>query len=105
MFEFGDASNASLGFAYDWISYPVPTGTLNVTVVQPTAGTVLSGYPEFNIWPCGFFAPVLTNPSCCTNVPNTFTVHVTLNGQGVYDAQVTATVPSTAVLAWQGSRA
>lgn len=105
VFEFGDASNSSLGFAYDWISYPAPTGSFNVTVVSPASSTVLSGYPEFNIWPGGYFAPVSTNPICCTNVPNTFTVRVTLNGAGVYDALVTATVPSTSVLAWQGSRA
>ncbi|GEM_PF-1657255 len=105
VFEFGDASNASLGFAYDWISYPIPTGTLNVSVVEPTSSAIISGYPEFNIWPGGYFAPVSTNPSCCTNVPNTFTVRVTLDGQGVYNALVTASVPSTAVLAWQASRA
>jgi subtilase family serine protease len=105
VFEYGDASNSSLGFAYDFISYPVPAGTLNVSVVEPSSGPLLSGYPSFNI-PTGlFFSPVTTIGQCCTNVPNTFTVLVTLNGVGVYNALVTASVPSTSILAWQNSRA
>jgi len=102
--EFGNATNPSLGFSYDWIAYPVPTaGNLSITVVQPASNQILSGYPQFNPWPFGYFAPVIVDPNCCTT-PNTFTVHVTFNGAPVYNALVTASVPKDSVLAWQGSR-
>ncbi len=105
VFELGNSTSNSIGFSYDWISYPAPTGgTLNVTVVAPSSSQILSGYPQFNPWPFGYFAPVMVDPNCCTSVPNTFTVHVTLNGAGVYNAAVTAQIPSLSVLAWQGSR-
>ena len=104
-FEYGDKAQPSAGFAYDWISYPVPAGTLSVAVVEPTSSSVLSGYAQFNPWPLGYSAPTSLDPNCCTANPNTFTVHVTFNGAPVYNALVTASVPSTAVLAWEGSRA
>jgi subtilase family serine protease len=106
VFELGNSTNPSLGFAYDWISYPPPaSGTLNVTVLAPSGGTILSGYPEFNPWPFGYAAPTFLDPNCCTAVPNTFTVHVTLNGQPVYNARVDASVANLNVLAWAGSLA
>ncbi|HEY6238336.1 MAG TPA: hypothetical protein VIZ68_04030 [Thermoplasmata archaeon] len=104
MFEFGNSTTRSLGFAYDWIAYPSPTaGNLTITVVQPTSNQILSGYPQFNPWPFGYFAPVMIDPNCCTT-PNTFTVHVAYNGAPVYNALVTAAVATDSVLAWQGSR-
>ena len=99
----GNATASFAGFAYDWISYPVPAGPLTVTVTAPSSPSVLSGFPQFNPWPFGYFAPTLVDPNCCTT-PNTFDVHVTLSGQPVYNALVTASVPSLSSLAWQGSR-
>lgn len=105
VFMAGNSTDRNLGFAYDWISYPAPTGgVLNVSVSAPGSAQVLAGYPQFNPWPFGYFAPVIVDPNCCTTVPNTFTVHVTLNGVGVYNALVTAQVPTSSVLAWENSR-
>ncbi len=104
IFEFGNSTTHTLGFSYDWISYPTPAGNLSISVVQPSGGQILSGYPQFNPWPFGYFAPVIVSPGCCTN-PNSITVKVTFDGRPVYNAFVTAEVPTTSVLAWQGTRA
>ena len=106
LFEAGNTSTPSAGFMYTWISYPVPVGTLNVTVVAPGEPSgMVGGYAQFNPWPAGYDAPVVVAPSCCTPYPNTFTVRVTLDGHAVYNAVVTATIPDTSVVAWQGSKA
>jgi len=106
IFEAGNATTPTAGFAYDWISYPVPPGTLTVEVVAPNEpGGEVGGYPQFNPWPFGYSAPISVSPSCCTAYPNTFTVKVTFNGAPVYNAKVDASIPDPSVLAWQGSRA
>lgn len=104
IFEFGNSTNPSLGFSYDWISYPVPTGNLTVQVVAPSQSSEVGGYPQFNPWPFGYGAPTSVSPSCCTDYPNSFTVQVTFNGRPVYNAQVDATIPNANLLAWQGSK-
>ncbi|MCI4335788.1 MAG: hypothetical protein L3K17_01125 [Thermoplasmata archaeon] len=103
IFESGNDSTHTAGFAYTWISWPAPPGTLTVTVVDPQQSSEVGGYAQFNPWPFGYDAPVSVSPSCCTAYPNSFTVQVTFNGHAVYNAQVDATVPSASVLAWQGS--
>jgi hypothetical protein len=103
IFTVGNNTDDSIGFAYDWISYPSATGNLTVTVTAPSSSSILSGVPEFNPWPFGYNAPTIVNPDCCTT-QNFFTVHVTYDGAPVYNAFVTAQVPSLSVLAWQGSR-
>lgn len=104
LFEFGNSSTPTLGFGFSYLAYALPTGTLNVSVVQPSGSSIFGGYPEFN--PTFFFAsPIVVVPSCCTPYPNSFTVRVTFNGQPVYNALVTAQIPNSNLLAWQGSRA
>ncbi len=105
LFEVGNATSPMEGFAYTWISYPIPAGNLTVQVVAPNEGAMVGGYAQFNPWPFGYFAPIQVSPSCCTPYPNTFTVKVTFNGAPVYNAIVDATVPSATLLAWQGSLA
>ena len=103
LFEAGNATSKFQGFAYTWISWPVPPGSLTVSVVNPQQPSEVGGYAQFNPWPFGYFAPVSVFPSCCTAYPNTFTVQVTFNGLPVYNALVDATIPNSNVLAWQNS--
>ncbi|HKS59580.1 MAG TPA: protease pro-enzyme activation domain-containing protein, partial [Thermoplasmata archaeon] len=103
IFEIGNASNPSSGFAYSWLAPHIPAGTLAVTVTSPGSSSIPGGYPEYN-WALGigFNFPGAFGPF----YPNTFTVHVTLNGNPVYNAVVTAQIASAAGLpAWAGSQA
>jgi subtilase family serine protease len=99
----GNATEKSLGFAYDWVAPSIATGNLTVTVVNPTSGSEVGGYAEFN----GFlgFQPPTMDPRCCgTLFPNTFAVQVELDGHPVYDAQVLATIPDTSAIAFENTR-
>ncbi|HEV8050501.1 MAG TPA: protease pro-enzyme activation domain-containing protein, partial [Thermoplasmata archaeon] len=104
IFTLGNSTQHRLGFGYDWVGPQIPTGPLNVTVVAPSTAGEVGGYAEFNAF-LGFGPPTL-DPACCGALfPNTFTVHVTQGGHPVYDAQVLATVASTANLAFENSLA
>jgi Pro-kumamolisin, activation domain/Subtilase family len=102
-FEVGNSTTHSAGFAYTWISYPIPAGNLTVKVVSPGESAMVGGYAQFNPWPFGYDAPIQVSPSCCT-YPNTFTVQVTFQGRPVYDAQVDAMISDPTLLAWQDSK-
>ncbi|MCI4331680.1 MAG: hypothetical protein L3K19_07550 [Thermoplasmata archaeon] len=109
IFMFGNSTTRTLGFAYSWIAAALPTGgNLTIQVISPNTGTsIVGGYPSFTTVPgLGlYFPPVSVEPSCCTAYPNSFSVLVTYQGKPVYNARVTAQVPSVGDLAWQGSRA
>jgi kumamolisin len=108
IFMFGNSTTKTLGFSYSWVSAALPTGgNLTVQVVSPGGNSIVGGYPSFTTVPgLGlYFPPVTVFPSCCTAYPNTFSVLVTYAGKPVYNARVTAQVPSIYSLAWQGSHA
>ena len=106
IFQFGNATDPTLGFAYTWVAQDIPPGTINVTVIAPQSSSILGGYPQFNPT-FGMFSTfnriVAVDPNCCVLYPNSFEVQVTFNGKPVYNAQVLASVPSPYLLAWQGS--
>ncbi len=105
-FEFGNSANRTLGWTYDWIAQDISaTGQLNVTVVSPGTSSIPGGSTVFNSW-LGWIPGVYTYPNVFgLPYPNTFSVLVTDNGRSVYNAEVTATIPTVADIAWQGSTA
>ncbi|MCI4350272.1 MAG: hypothetical protein L3K15_01990 [Thermoplasmata archaeon] len=104
IFEFGNASNPTLGFAYSWISLDLPkTGALVVTVTQPSSSSIVGGFSWFNT-ALGYNAPITLSPGLGPNYGNEFTVHVTMNGKPVYNVKVDATIASPSLLAFSGTR-
>lgn len=105
VFTLGNSTSKTVAFAYDWISWAVPSGgTLAVTVVNPEGGAWTGGSSTFGAGAGIFFPPIVADPQGF-NGQNMVVVRVTLNGQGVYDAPVTANVASPYDLAFEGSRA
>jgi subtilase family serine protease len=104
-FEFGNAANKTLGFAYDWVAQDISaSGHLAVTVITPSQSSAYpGGNTNFNAY-LGWVPNIYDYPSW-SGLPyvNTFTTLVTDNGVPVYDAVVTATIPTTNDIAWQGS--
>ncbi|MCI4357873.1 MAG: hypothetical protein L3J95_05895 [Thermoplasmata archaeon] len=122
IFTLGNASDKSIGFAYDWLNPAIPPGALTVTVLNPGSGSITGGCASANLDnPLGALIPPLVQSglSCSafsqwtggqSNVgvlyENTFAVKVTsAAGVPVYNAVVTATVPQLTDLAWVGSHA
>ncbi|HEV2428349.1 MAG TPA: hypothetical protein VGV64_00675, partial [Thermoplasmata archaeon] len=119
----GNASNRNIGFGFGWVGPSIAPGPLTVTVQNPGGGSIVGGCASANVdWPLGSLFPGVQNSglSCATYTlnggdsrtpfatlyQNTFTVRVTNSlGQGVYNAMVTAQVPSIRDLAWVGSMA
>ncbi|HZY69850.1 MAG TPA: protease pro-enzyme activation domain-containing protein [Thermoplasmata archaeon] len=111
IFEFGNSSSSpTLGFAYSWIAADQPkSGSLVVSVVSPTTPSMVGGFAEFNT-AVVLAPPLVVIPSGIPGFlgpqyPNSFTVKVTLNGNPVYDALVTAAIKDPTKLAFGGSRA
>ncbi|MCI4322702.1 MAG: S8 family serine peptidase, partial [Thermoplasmata archaeon] len=106
VFEFGDSTNSTLGFAYSWIAPFIPKDeTLSVTVVDPASGVIPGGTPVFNaaLGQDPFVYGYPDDPLPAGIFQDTVTVLVTYNGVPVYDVPVTATIPSYQDIAWQGS--
>jgi subtilase family serine protease len=104
IFEFGNASNPTIGFAYSWIANDLPAGgALTVTVTQPGTSSMVGGFSWFNT-ALGYNAPITLSPGLGPNYGNEFTVHVTYNGKPVYNVKVDATIASPSLLAFSGSR-
>jgi subtilase family serine protease len=110
-FEFGDAANKTLGFDYDWVAPDIPSsGFLEVQVVDPSPSIPFPGGEVIydSAWPNAWLSEWTGNvgdfpDSAFQPYPNTFSVLVTDNGRPVYNAVVTATIPSTNDIVYQGS--
>jgi subtilase family serine protease len=110
-FELGNATNATLGFAYDWVAPAIPaSGVLLVSVIEPNPSIAFPGGEQIfdSAWPNAWLTDWTGNvgnfpDSAFQPYINTFTVQVTLNGAPVYNAVVTATIPSTSDIVYQGS--
>ncbi|MHB8351282.1 MAG: S53 family peptidase [Thermoplasmata archaeon] len=105
--EFGNSANPTLGFGYTWIAEAIATsGTLKVTVVTPSSSTpYYGGDTMFNAY-LGWIGNVYDYPNGIGQpYTDTFTVLVTDNGAPVYNAVVTASIPTWNDLAFQGSLA
>jgi hypothetical protein len=111
-FEFGNSTAASLGFAYDWVAADIPSsGILLVSVVAPNPSIAFPGGEQIydSAWPSAWLNGWTGNignfpDSAFQPYVNTFTVQVTLDGTPVYNALVTATIPSTNDIVYQGSQ-
>ncbi|HEV2317386.1 MAG TPA: protease pro-enzyme activation domain-containing protein [Thermoplasmata archaeon] len=103
-FEFGNAANPSLGFAYSWIAKDIPSsGNLQVQVVTPSTSSYPGGSTIYNSY-LGWIGNVGDAPDGVAQpYTNTFTVLVTDNGNPVYNAWVTATIPTAADIVWMNS--
>ena len=105
IFTLGNASVKTAMFAYDWISWALPTGgTLVVSVVEPQGSSIVGGSATFGAGAGFFFPPIVADPEGF-NGNNLLLVRVTYNGVGVYNARLTGTVQSPYDLAFEGSRA
>lgn len=103
--EFGNAATPTLGFDYTWVAQAIATGgTLKVTVVTPSSSTpYYGGDTMFNAY-LGWIGNVYDYPNGIGQpYTDTFTVLVTDNGAPVYNAVVTASIPTWNDLAFQGS--
>ena len=105
--EFGNAAQPTLGFDYTWIAQSIPTtGNLQVTVITPSPSTpYYGGDTMFNAY-LGWIGNVYDYPNGIGQpYTDSFTVLVTDNGAPVYNAVVTASIPTWTDLAFQGSLA
>jgi subtilase family serine protease len=95
VFEFGDNGHPTLGWSYSWIAQDIsPTGHLTVQVVSPSTNSMPSGDTIYNTW-LGWFTGIEDAPNGFGQpYGNSFTVLVEDNGHPVYNAQVTASIPS-----------
>ena len=117
VFTIGNATDRNAGFAYDWVAPSIAAGPLIVTVVTPSTSSIVGGCANANLlYAQNFDPPYEEGGPACESIggiglfgilyENTFTVRVTNSlGHPVYDAVVTATVPSTSDVAWEGSYA
>jgi len=103
-FEFGDSANATLGWAYSWIAQDISaSGQLSVQVVAPSTSSFPGGATIYNAW-MGWYQDIGSFPDGVAQpYTNTFTVLVEDNGVPVYNAVVTATIPSIYDIAWEDS--
>lgn len=103
LFEFGNSVNHTLGFAYSYIAQYIPrSGVLAVTVENGGRSVINGGVPDYSTY-LGWFPNVNDAAGGPSPFINTFDVLVTLNGQPIYNAVVTGTLPSTSDIAFEGS--
>jgi subtilase family serine protease len=97
MFEFGNSGTPTLGWDYSYVAADVPrSGVLQVSIVAPGGPTFPGGGPNQNAY-LGWAPGIEDTLGWSLGGPfygNTFTAYVTLNGSPVYNAVVTATIPS-----------
>jgi subtilase family serine protease len=103
LFEFGNSVNRTLGFAYSYIAIDIPsTGVLKATVIYPTGGWINGGVPAINTF-VGWFQNVEDTTGMPSPYANSVVVLVTLNGQPVYNAVVSARLPSAYDVVGEGT--